>query len=66
MITSVFVRALRALAWLGAASTLLAACAGTAPTRPSGWGEPEVLVDGDSWHVIRRRQTLDDLLHLES
>ena len=27
---------------------------------------PEVLVDGDQWHVIRRRQTLDDLLHLES
>jgi diaminopimelate decarboxylase len=27
---------------------------------------PEVLVEGERWHVIRRRQTLDDLLHLES
>ena len=27
---------------------------------------PEVLVDGDAWRVIRRRQTLDDLLQLES
>jgi diaminopimelate decarboxylase len=27
---------------------------------------PEVLVEADQWHVIRRRQTLDDLLHLES
>ena len=27
---------------------------------------PEVLVDGDSWSVIRRRQTLDDILALES
>jgi diaminopimelate decarboxylase len=27
---------------------------------------PEVLVDGDSWSMIRRRQTLDDLLALES
>jgi diaminopimelate decarboxylase len=27
---------------------------------------PEVLVDGDAWRVIRRRQTLDDLLALES
>lgn len=27
---------------------------------------PEVLVDGDSWSVIRRRQTMDDLLALES
>lgn len=26
---------------------------------------PEVLVDGDQWTVIRRRQTLDDLLALE-
>jgi diaminopimelate decarboxylase len=26
----------------------------------------EVLVDGDSWHVIRRRQTVDDMLALES
>jgi diaminopimelate decarboxylase len=26
---------------------------------------PEVLVDGDSWRVIRRRQTIDDLLSLE-
>lgn len=26
---------------------------------------PEVLVEGDNWHVIRRRQTLDDLLALE-
>ena len=26
---------------------------------------PEVLVDGDSWRVIRRRQTLDDMLRLE-
>jgi diaminopimelate decarboxylase len=26
---------------------------------------PEVLVDGDSWRVIRRRQTIDDLLALE-
>ena len=27
---------------------------------------PEVLVDGDAWSVIRRRQTLDDVLALES
>jgi diaminopimelate decarboxylase len=27
---------------------------------------PEVLVDGDDWSVIRRRQTLDDLLALET
>jgi diaminopimelate decarboxylase len=26
---------------------------------------PEVLVDGDTWRVIRRRQTLDDMLQLE-
>ena len=26
---------------------------------------PEVLVDGDGWEVIRRRQTLDDVLALE-
>jgi len=25
----------------------------------------EILVDGDSWRVIRRRQTIDDLLALE-
>ena len=27
---------------------------------------PEVLVDGDGWSVIRRRQTIDDLLALET
>lgn len=27
---------------------------------------PEVLVDGDTWKVIRRRQTLEDMLRLES
>jgi diaminopimelate decarboxylase len=27
---------------------------------------PEVLVDGGAWTVIRRRQTLDDVLALES
>jgi diaminopimelate decarboxylase len=27
---------------------------------------PEVLVDGDAWRIIRRRQTLDELLALES
>jgi diaminopimelate decarboxylase len=27
---------------------------------------PEVLVDGDSWSLIRRRQTLDDVLALET
>ena len=27
---------------------------------------PEVLVDGDQWRVIRRRQTLDDVLALEN
>jgi len=27
---------------------------------------PEVLVDGDGWRVIRRRQTVDDLLALEA
>jgi diaminopimelate decarboxylase len=27
---------------------------------------PEVLVDGDDWRIIRRRQTLDELLALES
>lgn len=26
---------------------------------------PEVLVDGDAWRVVRRRQTVDDLLALE-
>jgi diaminopimelate decarboxylase len=26
----------------------------------------EVLVDGDRWTVIRRRQTIDDLLALET
>ena len=26
---------------------------------------PEVLIDGDGWRVIRRRQTLDDMLRLE-
>jgi diaminopimelate decarboxylase len=29
-------------------------------TRP-----PEILVEGDTWRVIRRRETWDDLLHLE-
>ena len=27
---------------------------------------PEVLVDGDEWRIIRRRQTLDELLSLET
>ena len=27
---------------------------------------PEVLIDGDEWRVIRRRQTLDELLSLET
>jgi len=27
---------------------------------------PEVLIDGDRWRIIRRRQTLDELLALES
>jgi diaminopimelate decarboxylase len=27
---------------------------------------PEVLIDGDAWRIIRRRQTLDELLALES
>jgi diaminopimelate decarboxylase len=27
---------------------------------------PEVLVDGGTWRVIRRRQTVDDMLALES
>ncbi len=27
---------------------------------------PEVLVEGSEWRVIRRRQTVDDLLALES
>jgi diaminopimelate decarboxylase len=27
---------------------------------------PEVLVDGSTWRVIRRRQTIDDLLALET
>ena len=27
---------------------------------------PEVMIDGDEWRVIRRRQTLDELLALES
>jgi diaminopimelate decarboxylase len=27
---------------------------------------PEVLVDGDAWHIARRRQTVADLLSLES
>jgi diaminopimelate decarboxylase len=27
---------------------------------------PEVLVDGETWSVIRRRQTLDDVLALET
>ena len=27
---------------------------------------PEVLIDGTDWRVIRRRQTLDDMLALES
>jgi len=27
---------------------------------------PEVLVDGGNWRVIRRRQTLEDMLALES
>jgi diaminopimelate decarboxylase len=27
---------------------------------------PEVLVEGDTWRVIRRRQTLDDMLRLEA
>jgi diaminopimelate decarboxylase len=27
---------------------------------------PEVLVDAGQWRVIRRRQTLDDVLALES
>jgi hypothetical protein len=26
---------------------------------------PEVLVDNGTWRVIRRRQTLDDMLRLE-
>jgi diaminopimelate decarboxylase len=27
---------------------------------------PEVMLDGDQWRIIRRRQTLDELLALES
>jgi diaminopimelate decarboxylase len=27
---------------------------------------PEVLIDGDHWRIIRRRQTLDELLALET
>jgi diaminopimelate decarboxylase len=27
---------------------------------------PEVLVEGNAWRVIRRRQTIDDVLALES
>ena len=27
---------------------------------------PEVLVDGEGWSVIRRRQTMDDVLALET
>jgi diaminopimelate decarboxylase len=27
---------------------------------------PEVLIDGDQWRIIRRRQTLDELLALET
>ena len=27
---------------------------------------PEVLIDGDRWRIIRRRQTLDELLALET
>jgi diaminopimelate decarboxylase len=26
---------------------------------------PEVLIDGDAWKVIRRRQTIDELLSTE-
>jgi hypothetical protein len=26
---------------------------------------PEVLIDGGQWRIIRRRQTLDDMLRLE-
>jgi diaminopimelate decarboxylase len=32
-------------------------------TRPRA---PEILVDGDVWHIVRRRETLDDLIGLES
>jgi diaminopimelate decarboxylase len=27
---------------------------------------PEVLVDGGEWRVVRRRQTIDDLVALET
>jgi diaminopimelate decarboxylase len=40
-----------------------AAMASTYNRRPL---PPEVLVDGDDWRVIRRRQTIDDLVALES
>jgi diaminopimelate decarboxylase len=39
-----------------------AAMASTYNRRPL---QPEVLVDGDGWRVIRRRQTIDDLVALE-
>ena len=48
-------------------------CATSAPTAPSMGHTylrrplpPEVLIDGDEWRVIRRRQTLDELLALET
>ena len=40
-----------------------AAMASTYNRRPL---PPEVLVDGDDWRVIRRRQTIDDLVALEA
>lgn len=40
-----------------------AVMSGTYNTRPL---VPEILVDGERWHAIRRRQTLDELIGLDS
>ena len=45
------------------AGAYAAAMASTYNRRPL---QPEVLVDGDAWRVIRRRQTIDDLVALEA
>jgi len=37
-----------------------------APPMVSVAGTDEVLVDGGGWRVIRRRQTIDDMISLES
>ena len=56
---------LRQLVWFDLATvcTAIAVMSGTYNTRPL---IPEVLVDGGRYHIIRPRQSLEDLIGLDS